>query len=173
MQNDKRNNPNLNQEEAKQPQKPKIKRTPTFYWVRYTISTSICLLFSFIYAVIAGIFSSYEEIIAKFSWLDKTDLAARMHILTDATFVSGMVMFGVGILVVASNGGAFEMFVYGMRRFISLFQRDVNKIRFKTFYDYHVYKSSEPNRSFSYMLVVGGAFIGIACIFLAVYMKYR
>ena len=146
---------------------------PINYWARYTITSSICIVFSFVYAAIAGIFSPYEEVIAKFHWEDATDLLVRMHILTDATFVSGIVMFGIGLLVVASNGGAFEMFVYGMRRFISLFQKDVNKIKFKTFYDYHVYKSNEPKQSFAYLLIVGGAFIALSGLFLTIYMTNR
>ena len=97
----------------------------------------------------------------------------RLHILVDATFVSGVVMFGIGVLVVASNGGAFEMFVYGMRRFISWFQKDVNKVRFKTFYDYHVYRSGEPKHSFAYLLIVGGIFLAISGILLAIYMTNR
>ena len=96
-----------------------------------------------------------------------------MYILTNSTFVVGIVCAGFGLLVVASNGGAFEMFVYGMRRFFSLFQRDVNKVKFKTFYDYHVYRSSEPKRSFAYLLIVGGAFLALSGVFLAVYLKYR
>ena len=128
---------------------------------------------SFILALVAGIFLPYEKVIDKFSWQDATDLLVRMHILTDATFVSGVLIFSVGVLVVASNGGAFEMLVYGVRRFISLFQKDVNKIKFKTFYDYHVYKSSEPRHSFAYLLVVGAAFIAISGIFLAIYMTNR
>ena len=81
-------------------------------------------------------------------------------------------MFGIGVLVVASNGGAFEMFVYGMRRFISWFQKDVNKVRFKTFYDYHVYHSEKPKPEFLFLILVGLFYVGVSLILVAFYMNY-
>lgn len=165
--------PNQNQVQEQNPEAPKKAKIRTFSGFRYLITFSICLIASFIYAVIAGIFTSYDAIIAKFGWEDATDLLVRLHILTDATFVSGVVVFGIGILVIATNGGVFEMLVYGVRRFISLFQRDINKVRFKTFYDYHVYRSGEPKHSFAYLLIVGGFFIAISGVLLAVYMTNR
>ena len=166
-------NPNLSQQEKKKLEQIKKVRNPDSLLLRYGITIGICLVLSFILIWVWGIFDNFEVVKEKTNWNINSELTKNMYILTNSTFVVGIVCAGFGLLVVASNGGAFEMFVYGMRRFFSLFQRDVNKVKFKTFYDYHVYRSSEPKRSFAYLLIVGGAFLALSGVFLAVYLKYR
>ena len=132
------------------------------------------MILSFILSVLLGLFENLETIAPRYpEGYMPTDLAKSMYILTNGTFIVGMLTASFGMLVLASNGGAFEMFVYGIRRFISLFQKDVNKVRFKTFYDYHVYKSSEPKKSFLYLVIVGLVFVAISGLFLALWYQYH
>ena len=163
--------PKENNEQIKKEQEKLLGKNKLL--IRYVITASICLVLSFIYSAIAGIFKPYSEVAALTGWNINSELTKCMFILCNATFVVGILCAGFGLLVVASNGGAFEMFVYGMRRFISLFQKDVNKIKFQTFYDYHVYKSSEPKRSFWYLIIVGVVFLGLSGLFLLIYMQNR
>ena len=163
--------PEENQQRIKKEQEKLARRNGLL--IRYVICASACLILSFIYCAATGIFSPWQQVVNQTGWNINSELTKVMFILSNATFIVGMVCAGFGLLVVASNGGAFEMFVYGMRRFISIFQKDVNKIRFKTFYDYHIYKSSEPKKSFWYFIIIGVFFIALSGIFLAVYMKSR
>jgi len=90
-----------------------------------------------------------------------------MQILCDAFFVSGALIFGAGLLVFCSNGGAFYMLAYGVIRFFDLFRRGV-KGKYKDFYEYSESKK-ENKHGFGFMLIVGLAFLAAAVAFLIAY----
>lgn len=92
------------------------------------------------------------------------------HVLTDAFFVPGVLITGFGLLVVANNGGTFDMISYGMLLVFNLFRSDMAKRKYKTFYDYRVAKS-ENKQSYGYFLIIGIGLIAISIIFLTVYSK--
>lgn len=127
-------------------------------YIKYLITTLIGLIFIVIVILAKGIFSQQNA----------KDV---MHILTDATFASGALIFCFGILVVASNGGTFDMLSYGMISFISMFKKDVNKRKYKTFYDYRQTKQASP-KPYLYLIIVGAGYILISLIFLLLYYKY-
>ena len=137
--------------------------------MKYLITFGIGAVVVLVYISIAGIFSPWQDVVDKTAWNIVNEEQKNYFILTNATFSVGVVCTALGLFVVAKNGGAFEMLTYGVRRFISLFQKDQNKIPFKTYYDYHVYKSSEPKKSVLYFIVVGVLYIGVSMIFLALY----
>lgn len=91
-----------------------------------------------------------------------------MRILSDACLVSGVILGGVGLLVVASNGGAFDMLAYAVRVFFLRFKRDMNNRKYKDFYEYREAKKKEK-RSTAYLLIVGLAFVALAVLFLILY----
>ena len=137
--------------------------------LQYSITFSVCLVLSFLSAWIMGIFTPWETLQEKSNWNFNSELTKNMFVLTNATFVVGVLCVAFGLLVVAANGGAFEMLTYGIRRFFSLFKRDPSAVKFKTFYDYHVYRSDEPKKSVLYFIIVGAFYIGISMLFLAIY----
>lgn len=98
----------------------------------------------------------------------QTDLQTIYKDLCDAFFVPGIIIAGFGALVFCTNGGTFDMLAYSMIRFFALFQRDVTKVKHRTFYDYRM-AQKEKHRSFGYMLVVGCVFIVVAVVFLVLY----
>lgn len=91
-----------------------------------------------------------------------------MRRLSDAFFVAGVVIGGVGLLVFASNGGVFYMLSFGFIRLFDLFKRNINDRKYKDFYEYKESKK-DKKRGFGFMLVVGLVFIAIAGAFLAAY----
>lgn len=121
--------------------------------LQYGITTGVCLLITFIYLLGVNIFTS-------------TDLKQNLKYLTDAFFTSGIISLSFGLLVFASNGGAYDMIIYGMYRFITLFKKDHSDVKYPTFYDYHVAKAERKKTEFLFMIIVGAAFILISCIFL-------
>ena len=137
--------------------------------LQYTITFAICAVLAFIWASASGIFHSYEQVVADTHWNIANEAQKNYFLLTNAFFGVGAITAGIGLLVVASNGGAFEMLYYGLRRFISLFQRDPNKFRFRTFYDYQVYRQGKESSSFVFLLVIGGLFLAVSFIFLSLY----
>lgn len=93
------------------------------------------------------------------------------HILCDAFFVPGMLIFGFGLLVVASNGGTFDMLTYGVMRFFTFFKKDLSA-KYKTFYDYRKAQQDSP-RKFMFLILVGIFFIAISVIFLLIYLNLK
>ncbi len=87
--------------------------------------------------------------------------------LCDAFFVAGVLIFGVGLLVFCSNGGAFYMLSYGIIKLIDLFRRGA-KGKYKDFYEYAESKK-EKKRSFGFMLIVGIGFLVVAVALLIAY----
>lgn len=127
----------------------------TYY--KSLISFIVGLLIAFIVAVSKNIFA-------------QTTAYRIYHILTDAFFIPGALLFCLGILVASSNEGTFDMLRYGTVRFFSLFRRDHNNVKFKTYYEY-VSDKHEKKQSFWYMVFIGLLFIGISMIFLYLYTE--
>lgn len=91
--------------------------------------------------------------------------------LCDAFSVSGVLVLGVGLLVFATNGGAFDMLAFGFIKLFDLFKKDLTKTKYRTFYDYRQ-AQREKKRSFSSLLIVGGAFLLVGIALLLVYELY-
>ncbi len=117
---------------------------------RYLISAGVGLLLAFAIMVSRGIFA-------------ETQVNRVLIILSDAFFVSGMCLTGVGALVFATNEGVFRMLSYSISLFFRV--RSQKKKKYKDFYEYKTAKD-EKKGSFAYLLVVGLAFIAVACILL-------
>ncbi|MDD4212509.1 MAG: DUF3899 domain-containing protein [Bacilli bacterium] len=98
------------------------------------------------------------------------DAVEVYKVLTDAFFVAGVLITGFGLLVLASNGGTFDMLVYGVGRFFDLFRRDMMKVKHKTFYDYRVAKQ-DRKLGFGYLVIVGLAFLALSFLFLWLYYQ--
>ena len=90
--------------------------------------------------------------------------------LCDGVFISAVFIMSVGLLVIATRGGTFDMIKYAMIRFFSVFKRDVTDVKFRTFYEYRK-AQQEKKLDFVYLLIVGAVFLIISFILLAVYLK--
>ncbi len=125
---------------------------------KYIITITIGLIIAFLIMVLKSIF--------------KQDNARDvMHILTDAFFVSGVLITGYGLLVVSSNGGTFDMLVYGVSKFFNMFRKDMKKEKYKSFYEYRLVKAEEGKNEFWYLVFIGVGFIVVSLIFLAFYYE--
>lgn len=93
-----------------------------------------------------------------------------MRILSDACFVPGVLLAGAGLIVFASNGGAFDMLAYAAIKFFDLFRKDCRNKKYKDFYEYREAKK-DKKRGMAFMLIVGAVFIAFAVIFLIVYYQ--
>ena len=73
--------------------------------------------------------------------------------LCDSFFVPGAILTAFGLLVIASNGGTFDIIVYGVKSAFSLFL-PVGKRNTQTFSDYRTMKHREETR-YGYLLIIG------------------
>ncbi len=98
----------------------------------------------------------------------QTELVNVFHILSDAFFVVGVVITGLGLLVFSSNEGTFDMLIYGMDSFLDIFRRKSTK-KYATFYDYRASRA-DKKIGFGFLLICGLIFLAIAAV---MYLLYR
>lgn len=85
--------------------------------------------------------------------------------ICDAFFLSGSLMTGVGLLIFVTNGGAFDMFVFGFIRFAEMFKKNPAKVKYRTYYDYRQAKR-EKKRKFFQLLIIGLVYLVVAAVLL-------
>ena len=88
---------------------------------------------------------------------EEQDVEIAMQIWCDAFFVSGVFLTCGGLIVVASNGGVFDMLGYAVSLLWYTFKSSKVERKYKTFYDYREARK-DRKRSVSFVLVVGLAF---------------
>ena len=98
----------------------------------------------------------------------ETDVEIVMQIWCDAFFVSGVFLTCGGLIVVASNGGVFDMLGYAVSLLWYTFKSSKVERKYKTFYDYREARK-DRKRSVSYVLIVGLALLAISVVFLILY----
>ncbi len=119
---------------------------------RYSISIAVGLLIACAVMLTRNLFS-------------QTDLNRILIILNDAFFISGMCLVCAGGLVFVSDRGIFSMLGYGISMFFTVRKRDVHDRKYKDYYEYKQAKDEEKH-SCAYLLLVGLAFIAVACVLL-------
>ena len=125
-------------------------------WLKYVITTCVGLVFA---------------ALIMFPSVFKQETTSDVYkILVNAFFVPGILIFGFGLLVLASNGGTFDMLVYGTKKFADLFRKPHNRKITDTFYDYRRAKQEHPGE-FGYMILTGLGFIIVSLILLVFYYQ--
>ena len=99
---------------------------------------------------------------------EEQDVEIAMQIWCDAFFVSGVFLTCGGLIVVASNGGVFDMLGYAVSLLWYTFKSSKVERKYKTFYDYREARK-DRKRSVSYVLIVGLALLAISVVFLILY----
>ena len=99
---------------------------------------------------------------------EEQDVEIAMQIWCDAFFVSGVFLTCGGLIVVASNGGVFDMLGYAVSLLWYTFKSSKGERKYKTFYDYREARK-DRKRSVSFVLIVGLALIAVSVVFLILY----
>lgn len=125
-------------------------------WLQYGIAFVACAIATFIYVIARGIFS-------------QTDTKEIYKYIIDGFFTVGILCACFGGIVMIANAGGFDIFAYGFMRFFSLFKKNPNDVKYKTFFDYRVAQAEKEHESKWFMVIVGGIYIGISIIFVFVW----
>lgn len=112
----------------------------------------------------------YGDNVGYFRHLWQNGACSRLSDLADSFFVSGFVLFGAGMLVFLTNGGAFDALAFGFVKLIDSFRKNVRNTKYQTYYDYANEKKSEQ-RSFLHIVLVGIGFIAVAVVFYFLYQN--
>lgn len=95
--------------------------------------------------------------------LDANNMKDITYILSDGFLLPGVLILGVGILIMVSNGGVFDIFTYSLKKMrITKLHGDKKPTAFKSFYDYRMSKEKAP---YGFLIIVGGGFFGLSVIF--------
>ncbi len=121
-------------------------------WLGYVICFVLCSAVTLVMLGTAGTFT-------------KTDSEAIYFDLCNAFSVPGIIMTCFGALVFATNNGAFDMLAFSVIKLFDLFRKDLTKVKYRTFYDYHSAQQGKK-RSFAYMIFVGLFFVAVSVVFL-------
>lgn len=98
-----------------------------------------------------------------------------VHRICDGCFVTGVMLFGAGIILHCSNKGALNLFGYSAKFGLSLIVPvgknpwTANGER-ETYYDYCERKAKQEPKPISHLLIVGGAYLAIAVVLLIIYL---
>ena len=129
-------------------------------WLPYVITTGVLAVLTLL---VAWVVKGYT----------RTDTWLMLGYWGDAFAIPGAVCFGVGGLVWGSNGGAFDIFAYGGRRFLMMFvKKDGRDHKYHSYYDYRESRKGK-NRSFLFMIIVGGAYLIVGVVLLIVGSQLR
>lgn len=123
--------------------------------LRYGIAAAVGALIALITMSVQGIFSG-------------PPLYEVLRILSDSFFIAGVLLACSGLILVASNGGAFDMLGYAFILIFDLFRRDISTRKYKNFYEYRKSKEGKK-RSTLYLLIVGLAYVAVSACFLGAY----
>ena len=126
-------------------------------------------IWSYIINFVIGISISLAIMLSK-NVFKQVSSSEVMHILCDSFFVPGILLLGFGLLIIASNGGTFDMLIYGTKKFFNMFRKNPTKQLEETFYDYRTAKS-ENKMECLHFIIVGLVFIAISVIFLLLWYE--
>ncbi|MCQ2435662.1 MAG: DUF3899 domain-containing protein [Clostridia bacterium] len=98
-------------------------------------------------------------------------VSERMSYISDGCVVPGIFLTGVGLLILISSTGFFDIFGYAFSNILRLFTPLTSAKAKLSYYDYKVVKSEkhEKQRAISSILVVGVAMLVLSGLFYYLY----
>ncbi len=99
------------------------------------------------------------------------EMKEAVRVLSDAAFLSGVLLTGAGLLLFCANGGLFDMFAYGAVLLVCTFKRNVRDRKYRDFYEYREVRKANRKGGFGFLLLVGVFFLVLATIFLMLYYR--
>lgn len=98
------------------------------------------------------------------------DMKQVYRILSDAFFIPGVLLIGIGMMVVAANEGLFNGIAYGLKTVgRSLSTRKGEKIKEEEFHEYNE-RMKKKKHSVAHLIIVGVVLFVISLLFLVLYM---
>ena len=125
-------------------------------WLKYLITVGVGLVFAAL-IIFPGVF--------------KQESTSDVYkLLVNGFFVPGVFILGIGLLVLASNGGTFDMLIYVTKKFFDMFRKPQYRKITDTFYDYRKAKQDHPGE-FGFLVLTGLGFIIVSLILLIFYYQ--
>lgn len=90
------------------------------------------------------------------------DAQSMYSALSDACFVPGIFMTGIGLMVLVANEGFFDILSYGMHSLVTLFTPFKRKEEHQRYYEYKVARAERRTKPQNIVLRVGIVFLLLA-----------
>lgn len=98
----------------------------------------------------------------------QSDVRLRYQYLSDSFFVAAVALGSAGLLAYVSSDGFFDMIGFGVKKMITLLQRDDAKLS-GTFYDYKRMKMAKRSGGYGFLLAIAALYLALAALFLLLY----
>ncbi len=125
-------------------------------YLKYGITTLVGVVITLAVCWARGLFSSQAAV-------------DTYRILCDGCFVSAVLLIGVGLMVLVSNTGAFDILNYGVRSFFGIFSKEAeNRKPEGSFIQYKERKAAQKS-PYLFLVLVGCGFLAVAFVFVFLY----
>ena len=122
----------------------------------YAITTAVGLAIAVIMTLSRGIFQE-----------DEIDMI--ITIISDAFFIPGVLLIGVGLIVYASNEGLFLSLSYGFKAIgRTITAKKDEQLMDEKYHEYYTRQMQKKSKC-KHFLIVGGAFVVMSLVFVVVY----
>lgn len=145
---------------------PNVEEIKGRWWLKYLITAAVLAVFTVLIAWLRGAFAEVTQSVLDLYGV--TEQQYRFQQWSDAFVIPGVLAVCFGLLIVASNGGAFDMIVYGVKSVFRLFKKDPLDRKYGGFYEYRKARQ-EKKRTFWYLVIVGAVYVAIAAALLGGY----
>ena len=135
---------------------PNVEAVKSKWWPKYLITAGVLAVFVVLVAWARGAFT-------------ETDPKELLVKWCDAFSVPGILALCFGLLIVASNGGTFDMLAYGFKSIFRLLKKDPVDRKYGGFYEYRKARQQQK-RSFWYLFIVGAVYMLVAVALLVAYL---
>ena len=128
-------------------------------WIRYLVTFGVLGVLTVLLAWARGAFGGGATVDIVRLW-------------SDAFTVVGMLAICLGVLVVVSNGGAFDIIVYSVKYLFRMLKKDPIDRKYGGYYEYKQSRA-EKKRSFWYMIIIGAVYVLVGVALLLYFYQLR
>ena len=141
--------------------------------LEYSIAFVIGALLTFLIAIPLGLFADLQTMVEKYHDNYTNEVAKAFYILCNSSFIVGILTMCIGGIIFIDNGGFFDIIVYGMYRFFTLFnfRKHPNQVKYPTFYDYHLAQQEKPDTDFLFLIIIGAFDVALSMLFMLLCYK--
>ena len=134
---------------------PNVVELKSRWWLTYVITAAVLAVFVVLICWATGVFT-------------ETSKKLLLLKLCDAFFIPGFLGVGFGLIIVVSNGGAFDMLAYAFKTLGRIFKKNPVDRKYGSYYGYREARKKKK-RSFWYLIIVGAAYLVVGAALFAWY----
>ena len=129
------------------------------WWIKYLVTFGIASVIAVLLMWFLGLF---QPALPRFE---------VYRALSDAFFVTGMLVLCVGALVFVNRNGTFDALVYSVKYVATLYYNHKQGKKSETFYEFKQRKAERENTPCLFLIIIGGLFVLTAGVFTLLFFR--